>query len=82
MDIKRRTNNMLVSSTSSLDLPWPVLQRRTITKFKEDRLEEFERACNHNLEWLENYYQGCVYAALQNKAFAEQRSLNLSANRY
>ncbi|KAF9930345.1 hypothetical protein FBU30_000618 [Linnemannia zychae] len=47
--------------------PWPVLQRRRIEKLKNDRLYEFERACDENFEWLENYYQGCVYAALQNK---------------
>ncbi|KAF9286214.1 hypothetical protein BGZ88_009191 [Linnemannia elongata] len=52
-------------------MPWPILQRRRIEKLKDDRLAEFERACDESFEWLENYYQGCVYAALQNKDYHE-----------
>ncbi|KAG9064733.1 hypothetical protein KI688_002992 [Linnemannia hyalina] len=39
-------------------MPWPILQRRRIEKLKDDRLAEFERACDESFEWLENYYQG------------------------
>ena len=52
-------------------MPWPILQRRRIEKLKDDRLAEFERACDESFEWLENYYQGCVYAALQNRDYHE-----------
>ncbi|KAI1300399.1 hypothetical protein EDD11_006205 [Mortierella claussenii] len=69
MDNKRRVKDMDLSSTR----PWPVLQRRRIERLKDQRLEEFERACGDNFDWLENYYQGCVYAARQNKHRLEQR---------
>ncbi|KAF9940975.1 hypothetical protein BGZ67_006213 [Mortierella alpina] len=61
--------------------PWPVLQRRKIEKLKDERLREFERACGENFEWLENYYQGCVFAALQNRNYEDgHNGLNLSTS--
>ncbi|KAF9563749.1 hypothetical protein EC968_004776 [Mortierella alpina] len=63
--------------------PWPVLQRRKIEKLKDERLREFERACGENFEWLENYYQGCVFAALQNRNYEDgHNGLNLSTASY
>lgn len=63
--------------------PWPLLQRRKIEKLKDERLQEFERACGESFEWLENYYQGCVFAALQNRNYDDgNNGLNLSTARY
>ncbi|KAG0208414.1 hypothetical protein BGX28_000632 [Mortierella sp. GBA30] len=61
---------------------WPVLQRRKIEKLKDERMREFERACGENFEWLENYYQGCVFAAIQNKQYTDHNGLNLSTASY
>ncbi|KAF9088508.1 hypothetical protein BGX23_007294 [Mortierella sp. AD031] len=74
MDTKRRMRDLELPTTTHQPpspSPWPVLQRRRIEKLKDDRLHEFERACDESFEWLENYYQGCVYAALQNKHYNE-----------
>lgn len=79
MDITQSIQNpRFTSSTQHLprqlppqQMPWPALQRRRIEKLKDDRLHEFERACGESFEWLENYYQGCVYAALQNTDYHE-----------
>ncbi|KAI8596137.1 hypothetical protein EDD21DRAFT_358412 [Dissophora ornata] len=57
---------------------WPTLQRRKLEKLKDVRMREFERACDDSLEWLENYYQGCVYAALQNKPRTETKQIDHS----
>ncbi|KAF9579660.1 hypothetical protein BGW38_003991 [Lunasporangiospora selenospora] len=51
---------------------WPVVQRRKLEKLKDERLQEFERTCLESFDWLENYYQGCVYAAQQNRDFHDQ----------
>ncbi|KAF9281917.1 hypothetical protein BGZ68_006319 [Mortierella alpina] len=57
--------------------------RRKIEKLKDERLQEFERACGENFEWLENYYQGCVFAALQNRNYDDgHNGLNLSTASY
>ncbi|KAG0256291.1 hypothetical protein BG011_004632 [Mortierella polycephala] len=70
MDNKRRVRSLDLDldwdNTSQL---WPMVQRRKIERLKDERLDEFQRACEENFEWLENYYQGCVYAALQNKDY-------------
>ncbi|KAF9939015.1 hypothetical protein BGZ65_011717 [Modicella reniformis] len=63
MDNKRRAKGLEISPHRS----WPVQQQRKVEKLKEERLIEFERACMDSFEWLENYYQGCVYAANQNR---------------
>ncbi|KAF9433457.1 hypothetical protein BGZ76_009429 [Entomortierella beljakovae] len=55
--------------------PWPVVQRQNIEKLRSQRQEELERACVDNFDWLENYYQGCVYAAKQNKRLILRRQL-------
>ncbi|KAG0357756.1 hypothetical protein BGZ54_000214 [Gamsiella multidivaricata] len=77
MDKKRRATPSDFPSTR----PWPVVQRRKIEKLKEARMSEFERLCNDSFEWLENYYQGCVYAANQNRPQTEAEQLNLSTYR-
>ncbi|ORZ27244.1 hypothetical protein BCR41DRAFT_346551 [Lobosporangium transversale] len=69
MDNKRRVKDH-EASPSRL---WPILQRRRIEKLREQRQEEFVRACSDNFDWLENYYQGCVYAARQNKNHFKRR---------
>ncbi|KAF9346766.1 hypothetical protein BGX26_001715 [Mortierella sp. AD094] len=77
MDNKRRAKELELTPTR----PWPTIQRRKIEKLRDQRQEEFERACSDNFDWLENYYQGCVYAARQNKRLIERRHLsNLSTN--
>ncbi|KAF9114939.1 hypothetical protein BGX27_009369, partial [Mortierella sp. AM989] len=72
MDNKRRAKELELTPTR----PWPTIQRRKIEKLRDQRQEEFERACNDNFDWLENYYQGCVYAARQNKRIIERRQLS------
>ncbi|KAF9179175.1 hypothetical protein BGZ51_007167 [Haplosporangium sp. Z 767] len=70
MDNKRRVMGLdLDLDWSNASQLWPVVQRRKIERLKDERLDEFQRACEENFEWLENYYQGCVYAALQNKDY-------------
>ncbi|KAF8956044.1 hypothetical protein BGZ46_002476 [Entomortierella lignicola] len=63
MENKRRAKELDLTPNR----PWPTIQRRKIEKLRNQRQEEFERACMDNFNWLENYYQGCVYAAKQNK---------------
>ncbi|KAF9169843.1 hypothetical protein BGX21_011499 [Mortierella sp. AD011] len=81
MDNKRRAKELDLTPTR----PWPTIQRRKIEKLRDQRQEEFERACSDNFDWLENYYQGCVYAARQNKRLIERiqpsnRSTNSNAS--
>jgi hypothetical protein len=63
MDNKRRTREI---NPPSPDQPWPAKHRRRIEKLKEVKLVEFARGCYDNFEWLEDYYQGCVYTARRN----------------
>ncbi|KAF9996565.1 hypothetical protein BGZ79_009693, partial [Entomortierella chlamydospora] len=69
MDNKRKAKELELTPAR----PWPTIQRRKIEKLRDQRQEEFERACSDNFDWLENYYQGCVYAARQNKRLIERR---------
>lgn len=65
MNNRRRVIDLGLEITP--DQPWQAQQRNKILKFRNERLDEFEQTCLEAFDWLENFYQGCSYAARQNR---------------
>ncbi|KAG0046251.1 hypothetical protein BGZ83_008552 [Gryganskiella cystojenkinii] len=45
--------------------PWPLPYKRELAKLKSQRLEEFRNTMDVNFGWLQDYYEGFRWAAMQ-----------------